>query len=170
MRFGYQFGVAWDNDFGNKLHFAPEILFIQKGFVLKNTQNGINDKFRMNYIEVPLIAKFDLNDLKGSRPFFSIGMTVSYYLGGNYEKTEYGSSSVSENLEEDPDKKIDIGALVGAGMDLGRFVFEFRGQIGFISPYYFDTGSHATISFNFSYLFGGSEEDVKGSDGFEDRF
>lgn len=167
FRSGYQFGVAWDNDFGNKFHFAPEILFIQKGFVLREAQFNRVDKVRMNYIEVPLIGKFDLTDKKGNRPFFSMGMTMSYYLGGNFEQTQDGNDVNNGNYGSGPDKKFDIGALAGAGMDLGRFIFEFRGQIGFVSPFYFDTGRHATMSINFSYLFGGAVEEDEELDEYE---
>jgi len=170
MRLGYQFGVAWDNDFGNKFHFAPEILFIQKGFVLREQQYNRVDKVRMNYIEVPLIGKFDLTDKKGKRPFFSLGMTLSYYLGGNFEQTQDGHDVSNGNYGDGPDKKFDIGALAGAGMDLGRFIFEIRAQLGFTAPYYFDTGRSATMSFNFSYLFGGSDDEEDEFEEYEEEY
>jgi len=170
FRFGYQFGVAWDNDFGNKFHFAPEILFIQKGFTLRNAQTQRVDKARLNYIEVPLIGKFDLTDKKGNRPFFSLGMTLSYYLGGDFEQTQDGQDVSNGSFTDGPDKKFDIGALAGAGMDLGRFIFEIRGQLGFVAPYYFDTGSSATISFNFSYLFGGSNDEEDELEEYEEEY
>jgi len=170
FRFGYQFGVALDYDFGNKFHFAPELLFIQKGFVLRNNQYNRVDKVRMNYIEVPLIGKFDLIDKKGNRPFFTLGMTLSYYVGGNFVQTQDGNEVGSGAYGDGPDKKFDIGALAGVGMDLGRFIIEFRGQLGFTSPFYFDTGRHATMSVNFSYLFGGTDHEEKDDNRFEDKF
>ena len=159
-KIGFLGGLVWDIDFHNKFHFSPEILYIQKGATQLNqtTSGERRDQWTMNYIEVPLLGKFELNDVKGNHPFFSLGPSLGFFVGGNVRQTQDGTEISSGDIEN-LDRKYDIGAIAGAGMDLGRWVFEFRGQVGFVSMINASTARNATLSINFSYFFNGAQEE-----------
>lgn len=165
-RVGYQAGLALDIDFGNKLHFAPELILIQKGASqLNNNAAKVKDKWQMYYIEVPLMAKFDLTDNKGNHPFFSLGATASYFLFGRYRKTQDGVEVVDSEVNN-LQRKYDFGAAAGAGMDLGAFIFEFRGQVGFVSFINASAARNATLSLNLTYFLNHNKQASTTDDGY----
>lgn len=162
FRFGFQAGLAWDVDFGNNLHFAPEFIIMQKGAAqLNNEVANVKDKWQMYYLEVPLMAKFDLKDKNGNHPFFSMGATASYFLFGRYRKTQDGVEIIDSEIRN-LERKYDFGAAVGAGMDLGNLIFEFRGQVGFVTFINASAARSASLSLNLTYFLNGnghSDED-----------
>lgn len=99
----------------------PELLFSQKGAT--ETSGGDKLTLKMNYIEIPVLARFDLPTTGQVHPFFLAGPTLSFQTTCDAEESS-GSSSVSASCDDinqaSPGsfskKTFDLGTTFGAGV------------------------------------------------------
>lgn len=99
----------------------PELLFSQKGA----TEESGGDKvtLKMNYIEIPVLARFDLPTTGQVHPFFLAGPTLSFQTTCDGEESS-GGTTVSASCDDInqaspgslPKKTFDLGATFGAGV------------------------------------------------------
>lgn len=99
----------------------PELLFSQKGA----TEESGGDKvtLKMNYIEIPVLARFDLPTTGQVHPFFLTGPTLSFQTTCDGEESS-GGTTVSASCDDInqaspgslPKKTFDLGATFGAGV------------------------------------------------------
>src|SRR5699024_8719224 len=91
----------------------PELLYSQKGFELNVANNTGTANF--NYIEVPVLAKFNYV-LDGSfTPYVEAGPYIGFLVDSN---TELNGQTVNDDWEDL--KTVDFGVAVGAGFSYGR--------------------------------------------------
>ena len=104
--------------------FQPEVMFIQKGVHVSDNQSDDYAETKMNYLEVPLLARTSL-DLKAVEIYFHFGGYTAYML----------SKKESIKLSDDPDgdsydvkdcNNFDGGVIIGGGIKVLSLVFEVR--------------------------------------------
>jgi hypothetical protein len=88
------------------LYFQPEFNFVQKG--AENDHFGAVIATRLNYLELPLLAKVRIN-LPRIRPFALAGPSLSYLLNASGENG--AAKVVTENFST-----VDVSMNLGAGL------------------------------------------------------
>ena len=96
----------------------PELLYTMKG--AKFNDAGVTGTLKMNYIEIPVLARFDVPSSGGVRPFFYVGPSVSFKVScdvtAEFQGQSESASCDDPTLGEANVKSVDYGAIVGAGL------------------------------------------------------
>lgn len=106
------------NDF---IAIQPEILYSQKGSQLTydNVLATGEAKFKLNYIEVPVLAKFNLTKNLN----IHAGPYIAYLVDAQVKnETDGGTFNFEDNFDNDDFNKFDAGVSAGIGFD-----FDFVG-------------------------------------------
>jgi hypothetical protein len=151
-RLGFVGGASLSIDFPGPFTLRPEVNYIQKGAGITRNSSGIKTDTRIvtmkqSYMEVPLLAEFDIPLGNNFSPFFLIGPFGSLNITS---KAVYGEQS-DRIFAESPDRflqdlqdgteKVDFGAAFGGGSKfyIGSTVLrvDFRYSLGL-----YDTRRH----------------------------
>lgn len=123
-RLGYQFGAVGEFGFTSKFSVQTELLFYSRGTKFDDINGGI----KMNYIGIPLLAKYT---------FKVFGLTKVYAMGGTYGDIrtggeidwDYATQSLPSGF-----RKYDWGFSFGAGaeypMKKGIWALDIRYNLG----------------------------------------
>lgn len=135
---GYQFGLSMM--FGSKVFFQPEILYTQKGVLLKSSDNKVKYSYRHDYLQVPLMLNFGTGNEK-YRIFANFGPYISYWNSGRIRTILDGQTAISEYHFDDDledgmkDHRWDYGFSGGSGIGVrtgkGWLMLEVRYDYGF---------------------------------------
>ncbi|MEP6766410.1 MAG: porin family protein [Gemmatimonadaceae bacterium] len=115
-RTGSTFGVSLQLPLGETFTLQPELLFINKGSKFSST--SINGNFRLDYVEVPLLLRYDIS--RGAiGPHVYAGPSVGFNVGCNVSGTLTSSAVTSTDCTKDnfKPKSLDYGITVGGGVD-----------------------------------------------------
>jgi hypothetical protein len=118
-RTGTVFGANLTLPFGEKIALQPELLFINKGSQFEVGNLGTED-IRLDYLEVPLLLRYDVNRKNFFAPHLYAGPSVGYRVGCNvtFKNSELPvPTSDCKRNDFDP-KSVDYGAIVGGGVDV----------------------------------------------------
>lgn len=117
---------------GPHLALQPEILFSRKGaeFVSNNVRNSI----AINYFEIPILGKLRLPINDVIFPHVLVGPNFAFRTNVDYSSYDLDNGTAITTNDTDI-RKSDVGALVGAGIDIqtrdsGLF-FTVDGRYGF---------------------------------------
>lgn len=89
------------------------LYYSQKGS--SNEANGGTETLKLDYLEVPVLAKFSLGPPGPISPSFVIGPYAGYLLNSEFEgENEFGSGTI--NLDDDTET-VDFGLIAGVGVD-----------------------------------------------------
>ena len=186
-RLGVLAGVVADVPLG-PISFRPELNYIQKGFKNTNSSttlgitNASEDKWSLNYVEVPLNFVYNLNAGSG-KVFFGLGPNFGFGISGQTKSNRTvssggGSLSNTDKVDVKFDgkndandnkihlKSFDMGADVLAGYSSAMgLTFNVGYTYGFsdISPNN-NSGStlkNSGLTFKVGYMFGGSGGSTK---------
>lgn len=129
-RMAYQVGAVGEFGFTSKFSFQTELLFYSRGTKMDAT----NSKIKMNYIGLPLLAKY---------AFSAFGLKKIYAMGGTFTDIrtkgveEYGDVGAQPAMTVDLPagfKKYDWGLAFGAGAEYptknGIWALDFRYNLG----------------------------------------
>jgi hypothetical protein len=120
----------------------PEFLFTMKG--AKTSEQGITGTLKLNYIEIPVLGRFDFSASGGVKPFVYAGPAISFNVSCSAEVSGSGIS-ISEDCEDEDIgesvKKIDYSGVIGGGL-----AFEVGGRAFAIGARY--THGFASIGEN----------------------
>lgn len=130
---GLQFGAAAEIGINEMFAVQPELLFFQKG--AKQEFEILGETFEaeqfLNYFEIPILLKIMFGDSEGTQFFASVGPSFGFGLGG---KAKSGGEEEDIDFEESGLSKLDIGASVGAGVQLpagpGNLFIDVRYLLG----------------------------------------
>jgi hypothetical protein len=129
-KLGVHIGVFYETKMSQHFSFQPELLFFQKGYRIKDTGDDL--KLTLNYIEIPLLAKYNFNETKAN-VFLLAGPAVGI---GISSKAKVGDDSSNIDWEETELQRIDFGLNLGGGVALPvnegkhRFLFQARYLLG----------------------------------------
>ncbi|MGQ7946854.1 porin family protein [Flavobacterium sp. WC2509] len=107
----------------------PEILYSQKGAELKydNAFATGEAKFKLNYIEVPVLVKFNLTENLN----IHAGPYVAYLVDAQVKNnSEGGSFNFEDNYNNDDFNKFDAGLSGGIGLEFNSVGFGARYNYG----------------------------------------
>ncbi len=106
-KFGYQFGAVGEFGFTSRFSIQSELMFFNKGS--KDENFG---KIKMNYLGVPILAKY---------AFKAFGLTKVYAMGGTFTNVRVGGEMEYEDGTTYPlgndMKKYEWGLGLGAGAE-----------------------------------------------------
>ena len=155
---GFTAGAAFNLPIKSITNFSvqPELLYTQKGFGAAGSEgiNSAKDIFHINYINLPLLAKYNI--VKNKFGFFAnLGPSFGYALNGKYSSDRTGDgveSNVSGKIKfgkdapadyngndayisKDDVRRFDVGAVAGIGASYkvgkGSIQLEARYEQGF---------------------------------------
>jgi hypothetical protein len=110
----------------------PEIIFTKKGAEFMS--NNVRRNIKVSYFEVPVLAKFRLPIGDVVFPHILVGPNFSFRTNINYSSYDTNSGTVITTNDTDI-KKSDVGAIVGAGLDIqtrnSGIFFTIDGRYGF---------------------------------------
>jgi hypothetical protein len=114
---------------GNKLTIRPEVLFTQKGYRYKESDEGYDfkGKVKMNWLDIPILAVYQVAE--GIKAF--VGPYFDLYLGGEYvTKIEGGGESMEfdEKIEGEDVNSLGMGLIFGGAYGVCNNV-EVEGRI-----------------------------------------
>lgn len=122
-RTGTMFGASLTLPIGGSTAFQPELLFVNKGSELKIGDVGKKD-IRIDYLEIPLLLRFDHNPGSAVGPHLylgpSMGYKVGFNVGCNVSTILSGGTPASSACADQTfkPKSFDWGAIAGVGVDL----------------------------------------------------
>ena len=111
------------------LAIQPEFLYSRKGaeLVYNNAFANGTAKFKLNYIEVPLLLKVNLTKNLNVH----VGPYFAYLIDADItNESSNGSFDFAENIENDDLNKFDYGLSAGAGFDFGSIGLGIRYNYG----------------------------------------
>lgn len=124
---GLQAGLAFDFKLSEKISFAPEALFLQKGNTEKyedDNNNYIEGITKLNYVEIPLLLKYSFFKNEKTTAFLTAGPSLGYLAQGKYI-TEY---KIADEIEKEEStfedsfyegyNRLDVGAMLGIGFGI----------------------------------------------------
>ena len=154
--FGFLGGVALELPLKGSFLIQPELLFHRKGYkyhgtMLYGVDNGYelmpyNEKFNLNYIELPVLVKFNIKKF-----YFNFGPYFAYGIGGNYKYDDTRPVSYSGKVKFKKtsgyiishdgdaiffDNAFDYGLQIGGGVKIGkRIIIDLRYGYGLKNIY-----------------------------------
>lgn len=105
----------------------PELLFSQKGTSMSGEVLGetVEVDQKSSYIEVPVLARLSLGAPGVPvRPVVFAGPSFGFLLSAKAE-----SGDAEEDIKENM-KSLDVGGVIGAGVELGNFTIDGRYTLG----------------------------------------
>jgi hypothetical protein len=121
-RVGFTGGAFLTYAFSRQFAVQPEVLYVSKG-----AEKGIfifTAYWSIDYIEVPVLLKFDLAPMGPAHPNLFAGPAMSILLN-----SEIGGFNESFDVA-DGMKSVDAGIVFGGGIDYKRVTFDIRYTLG----------------------------------------
>ncbi len=117
------------------ISIQPAVLYTQKGATTDGlTENNIVE-VKLDYIEIPVLAKFDYITDGGLTPFVYFGPYIGFNLSAD---AEYTDGDITPGVDiEDNVKSTDFGIVVGAGLGFGQIDVGIRYSAG-LTPIFED--------------------------------
>ena len=121
---GFTTGFVIGIPVGKKVSFQPAIQFTQKGGILKDSNQGNNNRktTTINYLEIPLNMLYKTSSSKG-RFYVGGGPSIAFGISG---KSKDGVSEYPITLGKDNGsefKRLDLGLNLLAGYHFGNGIF-----------------------------------------------
>ena len=145
---GFKVGLGMDYAFTDVWSLKSGLMFESKGYKLDE------EKARPIYMQIPVMAAWKANitdDIKfvvNAGPYFAVG------LGGKYKENGGGSAKLFSSDGMDM-KRFDLGIQWGIGIELSeRYIVNFTGENGFISPFDFPDGYNGDKPKNMNFTIG----------------
>ena len=99
-----------------------EALYSQKGAQFES--EGFESKVRLNFLEVPVLARFSTPASNGSSFHVFAGPSFGFKLSAEAVDSFEGEEETTD-LDDDV-KSFDLGLVIGAGVEFGKFVIDGR--------------------------------------------
>jgi hypothetical protein len=133
-RIGFMGGVYGDFMISNSnLSIQPELLYTQKGVKKKvDVQGGgtVKGKVRLDYIEIPILVKYNFVSSGSVNPNLYVGPYVGFNVNSDVKvKNNQGKASVGIGSNT---KDTDFGIVVGGSLDFGYINVGLRYGFGLI--------------------------------------
>jgi hypothetical protein len=153
---GFNAGFFACMDFADFVQFQPEFQFIQKGIGFHADHVAVisgpsivgyanaNDAYTFDYLEVPAVFKFHTTLAPQLEGNLQIGPTLAVLLNAydHYEISSYGSGDRDITSSYNT---LDVGFLVGAGIQTGPWSLDARYERGLTSIYK-NSGGISTVN------------------------
>lgn len=130
MKLGFNAGIYWKLPVAKGFSIQPELLYTQKGS--KSTYNNFIQgdgeyRFNLNYIELPVLATFNV----AKNLNIHAGPYVGYLVSADVKDVDdNGTINGAVDLNEDNFKRWDVGLAAGLGFDISNFTIGARYNYG----------------------------------------
>lgn len=125
-RRGIVVGAGMQRQLRGRLAVAPELLFAAKGVGVE----GGDARLRFGYLQFPLLLRQGIPVTGAVQPYITAGPVVSVLLHCTYNNGLGGEPCDSRFAPDDTYRDLDVGLLVGGGLQLGRLGFALRYEHG----------------------------------------
>jgi hypothetical protein len=135
-RIGFCLGGFSSLNLAKNFALQGEVLYTQKGAYDEEYVLGelLKTTIKVDYLELPLLAKLVLPTGGGLVPSVYLGPAVAFEMGSSFE-FELGGLKVEGDLTDVKD--VDIGLVLGTGLGFGPgpigFLLDFRYTAGLVS-------------------------------------
>ncbi|MDZ7694951.1 MAG: porin family protein [Balneolaceae bacterium] len=119
---GFVFGLSLGFPLTDAFMVQPEILYIEKGSRETVQETGTEFNLTLDYVEVPVLAKYQLLDSGTIRPNIYAGPYAAFLIENHSDIEQPNSSEFSPDQLVQQAKDSEFGAILGAGADL-HFTF-----------------------------------------------
>lgn len=125
-----------------------ECLYTEKGAVYKGDVLGshFESRVKLSYLELPVLARFDIESRSGAKPAFLIGPAFGVKIGARAESHSIGWS---DDGNIDNVRPIDLGAVIGGTVDIpagrGAITLDARYTRGLATVYESSGGRTASV-------------------------
>lgn len=156
FRTGMELGIVGKFGITDRLSIQPEITFMQRGVQTDN--NGFESKFKVSYLNIPVLAKYSLKALGFAKIHALGGVYSSVRTGGEVEFKDPGGT-FTQKLDDSGWRRMDYGFAIGAGAELprknGTWVFDVRYDYSIVDVHKSDNtyNSNKTIGISVTYLY-----------------
>lgn len=116
-------GVFVGRDINKNVGLQLEALYSMRGAKAE----GGDAKIKLNYIDVPVLARFGATSASGIKAFAFTGAQASFNV-----KAEAEFLGETQDLEDDTEK-FDLGWTVGAGVEVKRVTLDARYTMGLMN-------------------------------------
>lgn len=129
------------------------LYYSQKG--VSDEADGSTQTLKLDYLEVPVLAKFSLGPPGPISPSFVVGPYAGYLLNSEFEgENEFGSGTV--NLDDDTES-VDFGLIAGVGVDfnlgLTKVNVQTRYGYGLVDAFDGEDSKHRVLSITAGIMF-----------------
>jgi outer membrane protein with beta-barrel domain len=126
---GFEAGGFVTTPITKHLALQPEVLFVQKGVKLDQTDNVTTVTIKVNYVEVPLLLRIGrTTGTESSGGFVLVGPSVGIRSSVSAQ-TDFGGTSRPLNVDA-VYRQLDLGLVLASGVEIHRFVIEVRYTVG----------------------------------------
>jgi len=124
-RSGASCGAFVTYSFNRRWAVQPELLYVSKG--AQKDLFFVSAEWKINYLEVPVLAKFNIVPDAQLQPSLYAGPALSILLGSKFRisDTEY---DVADGM-----KTMDLGFVFGGGLDYRHVTFDIRYTLGLLN-------------------------------------
>lgn len=145
-------GWHFDLPIHPQMSIMPEVLWMTKGFVVRNPNEATRSKSTFRYLEVPISLKVHMDKNRQDGLYLLAGPSIGYFLRGNFKQwleddliidSQYSLSNTGNRLE--------FSGLVGMGMEGEKWAFDVRAQTSLTPFEQFTTINNVVYSLNFGY-------------------
>ncbi len=121
-RVGFTGGAFLTYSLNRQFALQPELLYVSKG--AEKDLFFVSAEWSMNYLEVPVLLKYDIVPDGKLRPNLFIGPAFALLLSSKVRFIDL-SYDVADYM-----KSMDVGLVFGAGVDYKRITFDARYTLG----------------------------------------
>ena len=128
LLFGPLLGWHFEAPVHPQVSIMPEVLWMTKGFVVRNPAQDTRARATFHYLEVPLGIKVS-TDRAADGLYLLFGPSMGYYLRGRYQNWLNGEliQDVKYDLSSSQNR-FQFSGMVGMGMEGERWSFDVRAQ------------------------------------------
>ncbi len=149
---GGEFMRAPLGESGNRV-LQPEVRYVMKG--TQEKAFGVTVKFKFDYVEVPVLVKFNMSTESNIRPNLFVGPAVAFKVSSKISAMD-AEVDIDEAI-----KAVDFGLAFGGGLDFGMaggnvITFDARYTLGFANIFDVDPApnvKNGVMMFMLGYLF-----------------
>lgn len=146
---GFTTGIVAEIPMLNGFSFRPELNYIQKGFVTRQSFDieilgidmplGAKAKTRVNYMEVPLLVKYSVGN-EVAKAYVIAGPSIAYAASAELRPVatlliDFNLPAININLNNDIYQRWEIGGTMGVGGEIkagqGKIFADARYNLGF---------------------------------------
>ena len=133
IRTGFVFGGFITYEINETFSLQPEVYYSMMGVKYESSIEGedFTVTFKTDYIQIPILAKFNLSTKNNVKPNIFIGPALSINLNAKYEMEVVGQTIEGDMKDFGMDiKSTDFGLVFGAGVNFGKISVDARYNLG----------------------------------------
>lgn len=146
--------LGWHFDFPvhPQMSVMPELLWMTKGFVVRNPTDATRSKSTFRYLEMPVSLKVHMDKKKQDGLYLLVGPSLGYYLKGNYKQWSEDDLIIDqEYILPSTGRRFEVSGLIGMGMEGEKWSFDVRAQTSLTPFEQYTTIHNVVYGITFAY-------------------